>query len=116
VIEEPAIGDLDRRITIRQWVDMPNAAFGLDQTFDAGVTVWAKVEPVHGLANRAAAQTGEAPTDFFWVRASTGTRAQDLTAAHVVEWAGRRYRIIDAIAVGQMRRFTRISAKDLGAI
>lgn len=112
----PDAGDLNRRITLRQWADLPNAAFGLDQTFDAGRSLWAKVEPIHSLAIRAGQQTGEVPTHLVWVRYGTGTRPEDITASHVVEWRSRRYRVIDSIDVADAGRFTRLSTKDLGAI
>lgn len=109
-------GDLRRRIKIRTWSDVPNAAFGLDQVFDAGLTVWAKHEPIHGLALRAGAQTDEVATDLFYVRRIAGTLPHEITSAHVVEFAGRRYRVMDTLDVDGERKFTRITAKDLEAI
>ena len=116
MIREPGAGELDRRITLRLWADVPNVAFGLDQTFSAGVALWAKHEPVHSLAIRAGMQTNDAPSDLFWVRRATGTRPEDLTADHVIDCAGRRYRVIEAIDANGTRRFTRITTKALGAI
>jgi hypothetical protein len=112
----PHAGDLNRRITIRLWSDVPNVAFGLDQTFDAGMVRSAKVEPVYSLAIRAGMNTGEVPTHLFYVRYGTGTRPDDFTASHVIEWRNRRYRVMDSINLADADRFTRISAKDLGAI
>lgn len=112
----PTNEQLNRRILLRVWSDVPNASFGVDQTFDAGRQLWARVEPVFGLAMRAGMNTGEVPTHLFWVRYTPTTQPQDITASHVIEWQGRRYRCIDAINVGDAQRFTRISAKDLGAI
>ena len=112
----PETGELQRRIVIRNWSDVPNAAFGVDQAFDAGVTRWAKVEPIYGIAIRAGMNTGEVPTHLFWVRYGPDTQPEDFNASMVVEWRGRRYRILDAINVAAADRFTRISAKDLGAI
>lgn len=112
----PQPGELKRRILLKLWTDMPNGAFGLDQTFSAGVPLWAKKEPIHSIAIRAGAQTDETPTDLFWVRWGSGTKPQDITSTHVIEFAGRRYRVIDAIDVDDARQFTRISTKDLGAI
>lgn len=111
-----AAGELKDRILLRLQTDVPNGQFGVDATFDTGVALWAKHEPVHGLAIRAGMQTGEVPTDLFFVRYSLGTRPKDLTAAHVIEWTGRRYRVIDAIDVEGAHRITRITTKDLGAI
>lgn len=116
MMREPGAGELDRRILLRLQTDVPNVSFGLDQTFSAGTALWAKHEPVHSLAIRAGMQTGEAPTDIFWVRWATGTRPHDLTAAHVIDWGGQRYRVLEAIDVNGTRRFTRITAKALGAI
>lgn len=112
----PDSGEMQRRIKIRLWADGANAAFGLDQTFDAGFDRWAKHEPVHGIAIRAGMQTGEIPTDLFWVRYGPGTTPGEITLSHVIEWAGRRYRVLDAINVDDAQRFTRITTKDLGAI
>lgn len=113
-VTTPPAGELNRRITIRLQTDVPNAALGLTQTFSPGVTRWAKREPVHSLALRAGMQTGELPTDLFWVRAGLGSRPADFTAAHVIDFEGRRYRVIDAIDVADQRTFTRVSAKELG--
>lgn len=112
----PDTGELNRRITIKQWTDVPNGTFGLNQTFDAGIVRWAKHEPVHGLAIRAGMQTGEIPTDLFWVRYGSNTKPEDITLGHVVEWNKRRYRVMDTINVDDAQQFTRITTKDLGAI
>lgn len=112
----PGAGDLNRRILIRLQTDVPNAQFGIDQTFDAGLPRWAKKEPIHSLTLRAGMNTDEAPTDLFWVRWGTGTKPTDLTAAHVIDYCGRRYRVLDTIDVDDRHEFTRISAKDLGVI
>jgi hypothetical protein len=112
----PDFGELQRRIVLRLWTDLPNAAFGVDQTVDAGIALFAKREPVQGLAIRLGMQTGEAPTDLFWVNYGPGTREGEITTQHVIEWNGRRYRVLDAINVDDAQRFTRITTKDLGAI
>lgn len=112
----PDSGELTRRILIRQQTDVPNGAFGLDQTFSVGLERWAKREPIHGLAIRAGMTTSEVPTDLFWVRYGAGTTPEEITQVHVIDWNGRRYRVLDAINIGDAQRFTRITTKDLGAI
>ena len=112
----PTAEQFNRRILLRLWSDVPNGAFGVDHSFDAGRKLWAKVEPVHGLAIRAGMQTGEIPTHLFWVRYSSTTRPEDITASHVIDWNGRRYRVLDAINFEDMQRFTRITAKEIGVI
>ena len=115
-VPQPGAGEYKRRIVIRVWADVPNAAFGVDQTFDEGLRRWAKKEPVHSLAIRAGAQTGEVPTHFFWVRYGTGTRPEDITTSHVIEHDDRRYRVLGSINVDDADVCTRIEAKDIGAI
>ena len=112
----PALGELNRRIQIRIRTDVPNASFGVDETYDVGIPRWAKREPIHSLAIRAGQNTGEEPTDLFWVRWGTGTKPTDFTSSHVIDFAGRRYRLLDSIDVDDQHRFTRITAKDLGPI
>lgn len=109
-------GDLVRRVLIRLWSDVPNAGFGIDQTFDAGIGRWARHDPVHGLAMRAGMQTGESPTDLFFVRRSAGTKPEEVTGAHVVEYNGFRYRVLDAIDLDGRREYTRITTKQLGPL
>lgn len=113
-VDLPDPGELNRLVKIRLWNDVPNVAFGLDQNFDAGLQCWAKREPIHSLAMRAGFNTGEAPTDLFFVRYGTGTKPEDITASHVVELDARRFRVLDTMDVGNQRRFTRISTKDIG--
>ncbi len=114
-IDLPDAGELNRRILIRLQTDVPNAQFGVDQTFSAGTYRWAKRDPVHSIAIRSGVNTGEVPTDLFWVRWGTGTKPEDFTQSHVIELSGRRYRVLDSIDVGGLRKFTRITTKDLGA-
>ena len=111
----PRAGELTRRINIRLWSDVPNGAYGLDQTFDAGIYRFAKREPVKGLYIRAGMQTGEEPTDRFWVYYGTGTKPADITASHVIEHNSRRYRVLGCEDIDDSRRFTSILTKDLGA-
>ena len=112
----PDTGELNRRILIRLWTDMPNASFNVDQTFDAGIARWAKVEPIRGIAARMGVATGEDPTHFFWVRYSAETPAEYFAQNRVIEYRVRRFRIIEAQNFQDADRFIRITAKDLGAI
>lgn len=112
----PTNEELNRKIRLRLRSDVPNVTFGLDLTVDAGRSLWAKVEPIYGLALRAGMNTEEVPTHLFWIRYTQTTRPDDITQDHVIDWKGRRYRVLDAINVGDVQRFTRISVKDLGAI
>ncbi len=112
----PGTGELNRRIIIRLWTDVPNAEFGVDASFDAGITRWAKVEPIRGIRMRMGMNTEEEPTHFFWVRFSFAAPAEYFAQNRVIEYRGRRFRILEAQDFQDVHRFIRITAKDLGAI
>lgn len=109
-------GELNRKGKLKLWTDQPNIMLGLDQTFDAGIDRWMKVDPIRGLAVRTGEQVGEQPTHFIWMRYSQQLRAELISETHVVEVVGRRYRVIDAINVDDAREFVRVTAKDIGPI
>lgn len=115
-LDLPRAGELNRRVLLRLQSETPNFDDALDQGYSGDLERWAKVEPVHGIANRAGAQVGEMPTHFVWLRYGAGTKPEELTASHVIEHKNRRYRVIDSIDANDARRFTRISVKDLGNI
>jgi hypothetical protein len=109
-------GELNRLGRLRVWTDQPNNMFGLDQTFDAGVPRWMKLDPIRGLVVRQGEQIGEQPTHFIWLRYSDQVRADLIGQTHVVEVLGRRFRVIDAINVGDAREWVRLTTKDIGPI
>ena len=114
----PDVGDLQRRVAIKHWVDTANAGFSIDQTFDAGISRWAKFEPIIGSAFWGAEQVGEKPTHRIWVRYGTGTKPENLTGQYVVDWTSgnQRFRIIRATNVGDAQKFTMLDCKLLGPI
>ena len=112
----PRSGELNRRVQIRLQPDTANAGFGHTASYSTGIASWAKKEPVRSLELRAGVNTGELPTDLFWFRWGTGTKPEDFTTSHVLEHNGTRYRVLDSIDVGDLRQFTGVSAKYLGAV
>ena len=113
----PDAGELVRRITIKTWLDVPSALTkGVDHTFDAGISRWAKRDPMRGVAYWSGQQIGEEITDIWWLRYGDGTKPEDLGGEKVIEHNGRRFRIIRAMNAGDAQRFTMVWAKDLGAI
>lgn len=109
-------GEFNRRGSVRVWTDQPNIMLGLDQTFDAGLGRWMKVDPIRGLAVRAGEQVGEQPTHFIWMFYGAQIRAELITETHVIEVNGRRYRVIDAINIEDGRQYVRVTTKDIGPI
>jgi SPP1 family predicted phage head-tail adaptor len=115
-IQWPSTGEMTRRVVIRKWSDEPNLAFGVTPTFDAGVARWAKVEPIHGLAYWAGKQIGDETTHVFWIRYGFGSQQGNITGEHVIEWKGQRYRVLTATNIGDAQIYTKIEAKELGAL
>ena len=109
-------GMLDKLIKLRLWSDVPNAAFGLDQTFDAGIDCWANRRPSGQAAYWGAKQVGEEVTDRFTVRRDTGTHPEQITGLHVVELDGFRFRVVRAFDLDGATEFTAIDCKLLGAV
>lgn len=69
----PAAGELNKRVTINRWSDSPNAAFSLDQTFTAPIERRAKMEPVGAMAHYAAKQVSDTLTHRITVRQDHGS-------------------------------------------
>jgi len=109
----PTTEELNRVVRLRHRKEVPNPGMTVDEVFDDGIRTWAKFEPVRGLTIRAEAQTAEVPTHLIWVRYREGTRPQDITAEHVFEVKGQRYRVLDTIDADDLGRFTRVSVKEL---
>jgi len=114
----PETGELVRRVVIRLWSDSSNFAFAIDQNFDVGISRWAKIEPIYGIAYWGNQQVCEETTHRIWLRWGTGTKETDITAQHVIDYpqGNRRYRVIRSLNIDDVQRFTRVDVKDLGAI
>ena len=115
-ISWPDTGELTRQIVIKPWSDIPNAMLAIDQTYGTPLTCWAKVQPVTGVLYWAGKQIDNEVSDIFWVRYYDGTRPEQITGQHVIEWNGRRYRVMRTTNAGDAQCFTMIEAKNLGAI
>ncbi len=107
----PGAGDLNKRIAIRTWQDVPNAQMGSDVQYGAPLFVWACVHPVGGAIYYGAQQIGEAVTHRFIVR--TGA---DVTAQHIIEWDDKRFRIRRVNKMAEALHFTVIEVEELGKI
>jgi head-tail adaptor len=108
--------ELNRTVLLRQWSDVPNVAFGTTPVEDAGITRRAKIAPVSGVYNWGTKQVGTEITHRIWVRYGTGTKPEDITGAHVVEYKNRRYRVKRVTNWEDAQRFTMIEVVDLGNI
>lgn len=114
----PDVGELQRRVTIRLWSDSANVDMGITPTFDAGITRWAKIEPVSGAAYWGSKQVDENLTHRIWIRWGTGSKETDIGQQHVVDYpqGNQRFRVLRSTNVGDAQRFTMLEVKLLGAI
>ncbi|CAK0771406.1 conserved hypothetical protein [Gammaproteobacteria bacterium] len=114
----PEAGELVRRVNIRLWTDSANAGFGIDQTYDAGIMRWAKIDPVSGAAFWGSKAIGVEMTHRIWVRWGTGSKPEDITGQHVIDYVSgnQRFRVLRTTNMGDAQRFTMIEVKLLGAI
>ena len=115
----PDTGELVRRVVIRLWQDVPDSnGFGIDQTFSAGITRWAKIEPISGGDFWASKQIGDGVTHRIWVRYATGTRPSDLGGQYVIDYIAQnlRYRVKRVLDVNNAGVMVAIDCTELGAI
>ncbi|SAL20652.1 Phage head-tail joining protein [Caballeronia cordobensis] len=112
----PTAGELNKLVKIRRWQDIPDAGFGIEQTFDAGFDVWAKRAPVSSGIFFGSMQVNSAVTDRFIVRRSARVTEASITGEHVVEHGGLRYRVKRTLPLDGDAVFVAIDAELLGAI
>lgn len=111
MMREPESGELRHLCTVRVWQDVPGSGTAVDQTYDAGVQAWAKITPVAGSVYHGSKQTGEAVTHRFEIR-----YLENITAGHVIECEGLRYRVKRSSHMNGGRRFTVLEAEELTVI
>jgi head-tail adaptor len=110
------IGDFDKRVLIRRWQDVPDSGFGIEQTFDAGVKVWARIDPVSSGIFFGSKQTETPVTHRFTVRRSNQINEVTITGEHVIEHLSLRYRVRRTIALEGRRDRLAIDTELLGTI
>ncbi len=114
-------GKLNRRVTIRKQTDMPAMGAAITQTFDAGVTVWANVEPVGNAIFYGTKQVGENVTHRIIVRYQPGiVDDMTITGDHVVDQAigakTVRYRVKRASDLHDDRTYLLMEVESLGNV
>lgn len=113
---EPNTGEMNRRITIKEHQDMPAMGGGLTQSYPELGKAWAKIEPVGTAIYTGTQQTGEAVTHRIMFRRRTGLTERDVTSAHVVEYAGYRYRVKRATNMNDADNFVALDVEELGHV
>lgn len=114
-------GKLNRRVKLRKQADIPAMGAAITQTFDAGVEVWANVEPVGNAIFFGTKQVGENVTHRIIVRYQTGIVTDStITGNHVVDQvidgATVRYRVRRASDLHDDRTFVLLEVEMLGNV
>jgi SPP1 family predicted phage head-tail adaptor len=115
-MREPLTGELNRRISIKSWQDMPAMGGGVTQNLPEIGKAWAKIEPVGTAIYFGTQQTGEQVTHRIIYRMRTGMTERDVTAEHVVDYATYRYRVMRASNMNDSDRFVLLEVKELGHV
>lgn len=111
----PAIGEMDKLVTIKAWEDVPSG-FALVQQFDAAQQAWAGLTPVGGALFYGTQQVGEEVTHRLVTWRTPTIHATAVTARHVVEHDGQRYRVRRTTDMNGERAFVIVDLEHLGAI
>lgn len=112
----PAAGELNQRIAIKAQADQPAMGAAITQNYTLLSNAWAKHLPVGAAIFFGTKQVGEGVTDRFIVRRNDLVNEQTVTANHVIECRGTRYRVRRASDLEGARQFTMIEAECLGNV
>lgn len=115
-MKNPEIGEFDRLVKIRKWTDAPNAAFAIDQSFDAGEDAWARIEPAGTALFYGTQQIEPGMTHRLATWRTSTINALLITCAHVVEQEGMRYRVRRVTDLNGRKDFVLMDLEQLGAI
>jgi SPP1 family predicted phage head-tail adaptor len=112
-------GKLNRRVLIRKQTDIPAMGAAITQTFDAGISAWANVEPVGNAIFYGTKQVGESTTHRIIVRYQPGVVTDMvITGDHVIDQVINgvtvRYRVKRASDLHDDRTFVLIEVELLG--
>ena len=112
----PQVGELDKLALIRRWQDQPDDFTGIDQTVDAGVQAWSRIEPAGSALFYGTAQVETTVTHRLATWRTSAVNADTITGDHVVEHGGMRYRVRRATDLNGQRAFVLLDLEQLGSI
>ena len=109
-------GLMQRRIKLRKWQDVPAGGFGITPTYDAGVSLWASIQPVGAALFYGTQQVESGITHQVTVRRSTAFNELTVTSEHVIEHKNIRYRVKRAKNLLDEDVWLVLDVEQLGAI
>ncbi len=113
---EPKTGELDRRVAIKRWQDMPAMSGSITVSDTLIATVWGKIEPVGNAIFFGTKQIGEGVTDRIYIRRTAALTERTITAEHVCESGGLRYRVKRASALNGEKKFVLLEVEAIGNV
>lgn len=111
---EPQAGELNRRVAIKRWQDMPAMSGSITVSDTLVATVWAKIEPVGNAIFFGTKQVGEDVTDRIYIRRTSALTERTITGEHVCESGGLRYRVRRASALNGEKKWLLLEVEALG--
>lgn len=111
---EPTTGELDRRITIKRWQDMPAMSGSITPSDTLVGAVWAKIEAVGNAIFFGTRQVGEDITHRIYLRRTSLLTERTITGEHVIESGGQRFRVRRASNLNAGRTWLLLEVEDLG--
>ena len=113
---EPQSGELNRRVAIKRWQDMPALSGSITVSDTLVATVWGKIEPVGNAIFFGTKQVGEDVTDRIYIRRTSALTERTITGEHVCESSGLRYRVRRASALNGEKKFVLLEVECLGNV
>ncbi|EKS5483026.1 phage head closure protein [Escherichia coli] len=105
----PDPGELNKRVLIRQRVDMPADYFGVESQYPVTFRTWAKVIQTSATTWQETAQTGDAIIHYITIRYRRG-----ITADYEVVCGDSVYRVKRQRDLNGARRFLLLECTELG--
>jgi hypothetical protein len=118
-VKYPDIGELDKFVRVRAWQDEPSAGMGIDQTYDAGVDAWARIEPTGSALFYGTAQVETGITHRAVTWRTSQLNADVIGGSHVIDHGGNggmRYRVRRATDINGRQSFVLFDLEQLGVI
>lgn len=113
----PSAGELNCRISIKRWEDVPSGNADLAAYYTEVWQCWAKIVPVGSLIYQGSVQTGQTVTHRIIIRRVEGTTdPPSLARQHVIDCEGQRYIVRRVTDLEGKKLFTQIEAEETGAI
>lgn len=107
----PDPGDLDKRVRIRQRVDMPADDFGVEPVFPVSFPAWARIVQTSATTYQETAQTDNAITHYITIRWRSGI-TKDFEVVH----DDLVFRVQRARDLNSKRRFLLLECTELGEL